>query len=188
MNRRSAISSLGLLGVSGIMLPSISLTGCHTPDYLARFFPQEDLALLDEIGETILPETADSPGAKAAFVGNCIDSYVADCYKPAYQETMLEGIAQFKQDCKENMGKPFTRFIRAEKEGYLNGMYIVAQVDEKNRAPEDPPHYFTLLRNLVVFSYFTSEVGATKALRYVPIPGRYVGDYPFEEGDKAWAI
>ena len=106
MNRRSAISSLGLLGVSGIMLPSISLTGCHTPDYLARFFPQEDLALLDEIGETILPETADSPGAKAAFVGNCIDSYVADCYKPAYQETMLEGIwQQFKQDLQREYGQ-----------------------------------------------------------------------------------
>ena len=82
MNRRKALSSLSLLGVSGLVLPSVSLTGCQAPGYQARFFHQEDLALLDDIGEAILPTTEDSPGAKAAFVGNCIDTYVAEVYTP----------------------------------------------------------------------------------------------------------
>ena len=35
--------------------------------------------------------------------------------------------------------------------------------------------------------YFTSEPGATKALRYVAVPGRYEGCIPYKKGDKAWA-
>ena len=49
------------------------------------------------------------------------------------------------------------------------------------------PHYFTLMKQLTLFSFFTSEVGATKALRYVSIPGRYDGDMPYQKGDRAWA-
>jgi len=35
--------------------------------------------------------------------------------------------------------------------------------------------------------YFTSEIGATKALRYVAVPGKFDGSYPYKKGDKAWA-
>ncbi len=35
---------------------------------LARVFPLEELALLDEIGDTIIPAT-DTPGAKAVGIG-----------------------------------------------------------------------------------------------------------------------
>jgi len=36
--------------------------------------------------------------------------------------------------------------------------------------------------------FFTSEVGATKALRYIETPGRYDGCMPYKKGDKAWAV
>jgi len=42
---------------------------------------------------------------------------------------------------------------------------------------EDPKAPFYLrLRDLVVFGYFTSEIGSTKELRYVAVPGRFDGD------------
>jgi hypothetical protein len=49
------------------------------------------------------------------------------------------------------------------------------------------PHYFTIIKQLVLFSFFSSEVGATKVLRYEAIPGSYDGDLPYKKGDKAWA-
>ena len=52
---------------------------------------------------------------------------------------------------------------------------------------EDPPHYFKLMKDLTVQGYFTSEIGATKALRYVPVPGKYESCIPYKKGDKAWA-
>ena len=33
----------------------------------------------------------------------------------------------------------------------------------------------------------SSKEGATQALRYLPIPGKYDGSYPYKKGDKAWA-
>jgi hypothetical protein len=35
--------------------------------------------------------------------------------------------------------------------------------------------------------FFTSEPGATKALRYIAVPGHYDGNLPYKKGDKAWA-
>ncbi|MEM9720809.1 MAG: gluconate 2-dehydrogenase subunit 3 family protein [Bacteroidota bacterium] len=188
MNRRKALSSLSLLGVSGLVLPSLSLTGCQHPGYIARFFPQEDLLLLDEIGETILPTTEDSSGAKAAFVGNCIDTYIADCYTPELQKVINKGIARFKALSMERYGTSFLTLSPEQRKAYLQDFNKYAHQHEETLNPGESHHFFTLLKNLVIFTYFTSEIGATQALRYVPIPGRYVGDFPYKEGDKAWAI
>jgi hypothetical protein len=49
------------------------------------------------------------------------------------------------------------------------------------------PHYFAMVKQLILFNFFTSELGATKVLRYVAIPGSYDGDFPYKKGDKAWA-
>jgi hypothetical protein len=43
------------------------------------------------------------------------------------------------------------------------------------------------MKELTLLGYFTSEPGATKALRYVAVPGRYDGCIPYKKGDKAWA-
>ena len=58
----------------------------------------------------------------------------------------------------------------------------------KNKKKEDPSHYFRLMKELTLLGYFTSEIGATKALRYVESPGRYEGCVDYKKGDKAWAI
>ena len=47
--------------------------------------------------------------------------------------------------------------------------------------------FFRLMKQLTVAGYFTSEIGATKALEYVPIPGRFEGDVLMQPGQKAWA-
>jgi len=44
-----------------------------------------------------------------------------------------------------------------------------------------------MVKELTLLGFFTSEVGATQALRYLPVPGKYVGDYPYKKGDRAWA-
>jgi len=51
-----------------------------------------------------------------------------------------------------------------------------------------PNHYFRMIKELTLLGYFTSEVGCTQALRYLPVPGKYDGDYAYKPGDKAWAL
>ena len=51
-----------------------------------------------------------------------------------------------------------------------------------------PSHYYTMIKQLTLWGYFSSEIGSKQALRWVPIPGKYDGNLPYKKGDKAWAI
>ena len=57
----------------------------------------------------------------------------------------------------------------------------------KNKKKEDPAHYFSLIKQLTLLGYFTSEIGCTQARRYVPVPGRFDACIPYNKGDKAFA-
>jgi hypothetical protein len=48
--------------------------------------------------------------------------------------------------------------------------------------------FFKLVKELTLLGYFTSEPGATLALDYVPVPGRYDGCIDLKPGQKAWAM
>lgn len=52
---------------------------------------------------------------------------------------------------------------------------------------EAPPHYFRMMKELTLLGYFTSEVGCTKALRYIENPGRFDPCAPYVAGEPAWA-
>lgn len=57
--------------------------------------------------------------------------------------------------------------------------------DSTRNAPLVP--FFTLVKELTILSYFSSEIGCTQALAYVPIPGRYDGVVKLKDNQKGWA-
>ena len=54
-------------------------------------------------------------------------------------------------------------------------------------AADAPPHYFRMMKELAMLGFFTSEVGYTKAMRYVESPGKYEPCAPYTAGETAWA-
>lgn len=59
---------------------------------------------------------------------------------------------------------------------------------EKQQEDEAPRrHYFRMLKELTLLGYFTSEIGATQALRYQQVPGKWEACVPYKKGDKLWA-
>ena len=52
---------------------------------------------------------------------------------------------------------------------------------------KEPAHYFRMMKELALLGYFTSEIGCTKALRYVEVPGRFDPCIPYTPGEPAWA-
>ena len=52
---------------------------------------------------------------------------------------------------------------------------------------EKQPIIINMLRDLTLLGYFTSEIGATQALRYLETPGRFDPCIDYKKGDKAWA-
>jgi hypothetical protein len=128
----------------------------------------------------LLPPTPASPGAKAAGVGPAINLILTDCYKPEAQQRVVQGLTDFRMFCRGRCGDDFASLPRREREQLLR------EIDAEAQKSSDT-HYFALVRELALGAYFSSEVGVTRALRYVPVPGRFRGCVPLEPGQPAWA-
>lgn len=53
--------------------------------------------------------------------------------------------------------------------------------------PKMEPRFFSIIRDLTLLGYFTSEIGATQAYSYVDIPGRYDGCIDLKPGQRFWS-
>ncbi len=188
MDRRQALSSLALLFGGTLVGAEAFLTGCKTTGKKEGLFALDDVALLDEVGDTILPTTALSPGAKSAQIGQFMKTMVTDCYNEDDQKAFTDGIGKLNDTSKKKFDKSFMELAANQKHDLLVTLDKEAKDYNKNKKEKDPNHYFSLMKQLTLWGYFTSEVGATKALRYLPVPGKYDGDLPYKKGDKAWAL
>jgi hypothetical protein len=187
MNRREAVSAVAVI-VGGTIVGSNLLTGCKTADkkVSSTDFTPDQVAFLDEVAETIIP-TTDTPGAKAAKVGAFMKVMVTDCYDANNQKIFIDGMNALEDASQKKFGKGFVQLGADQKKELLVALDKEAKDYAGKKKPEDPPHYFKLMKDLTLQGYFTSEIGATKALRYVPVPGKYEGCIPYKKGDKAWA-
>lgn len=190
VTRREAIRRVSaLLGGAALIGQGAWLSGCATSRPAAgELFSAVDVALLDEIAETILPETQ-TPGAKAAGVGPFIAVMVTDTYDPREQRIFLDGLATLQAECQEQHGVPFMSASSSERVALLERLDREA-IDYMRGLPPggtQPPHYFRMIKELTLLGYFTSEIGYTQAMRYVETPGRFDPCIPYRIGDKLWA-
>jgi hypothetical protein len=188
VTRREAIRRVSVLfGGVALIGQSAWLTGCATAQRTAAdLFPIGELALLDEIADTILPETK-TPGAKAAGVGPFIAMMVADTYDARKQDLFREGLQTLERESVMQNGSGFMASAPAQRLALLER--IDREAIEYMRGPNagDRPHYFRMLKELTLLGYFTSEIGYTQAQRYVETPGRFEPATTYKVGDKAWA-
>ena len=176
MNRREAVRNLSLI-LGGVL--SSELTAALQGQVLNTGAPllvsASQEALLAEAADTIIP-TTDTPGAKAAGVEKFIVRVLRDCYQPGAQIRFYEGLARLDAGSRSAQGKAFAELPPAQKHAVL----LASTKTDKA--------FFLLLKQLTVAGYFTSEIGATKALAYLPIPGKFQGETPLEPGQRAWAL
>ncbi len=184
MNRREALSATAALLGSAIIGSQAFLSGCSGGEHKIDGFSDDILMLLDEVGETILPATASSPGAKAGKIGEFMKVIVTDCYSPDEQKTFFEGISTLQETTRKKYNTSFSRLTADQKNEML--LYFDNESKKESGEGANQVHFFTMLNELTVWGFFSSEPGATQALRYVPIPGRYEGCVPYKEGDGAW--
>ena len=192
-------------------------------------FTVQDIDLLDEIADTILPTTS-TPGAKAAQTGPFMALMVTDTYKPADQQVFRAGLTSVDEASRKAHGVAFmaatpqqrltvlealdreqkahgesrdaarsardkadtTKAEAAKTERFLPGPQKEAaagsDVGPATAITADTPtHYFRMMKELALLGYFTSEIGCTKAMRYIESPGRFDPCIPYQKGEKAWA-
>lgn len=189
MNRREALNMVALLMGGSIVGGSLFLQGCSIGNNKATGLPlsPEQIAFLNEIAETIIP-TTDTPGAKAAKVGEFMQIMVTDCYEEKDQKIFIEGLNKVNQAAEIKFKSNFLKLSAEQRTKLLSEIDNEATAYSKDKKKEEPTHYFTLMKQLTLLGYFSSEIGATQALRYVAVPGKYDGCIDYKKGDKAWAI
>ncbi len=205
MDRRELIRMIAVLTGAAVVGGEVFLSGCKSADKTGLKFTEGNLSLLDEIGETILPAT-DSPGAKEAKVAEFMELIVKDCYTPESQEAFINGITEIDNACKKLHNKSFMECSAQQRKELL--LQLEEEAKEYNKQQEEkdkprknelkeqdkeydfvasPKHYYTMFKQLTLLGFFTSEAGQKKALRWLPVPGKFDGAYPYKKGDKAWA-
>jgi hypothetical protein len=221
ITRREAIRRVtALMGGVALVGGSALLNGCRDQDDTSaddRPFTPEEIAYLDEIAETILPETT-TPGAKATQTGAFMAMMVTDTYDARDRTVFREGLRAIDEASRKAHGVPFMQASPAQRLAVLEPIdrdqkshsdarkeagrkkslaYLSDQRQEQapgtnvgaaTAITEDTPaHYFRMMKELALLGYFTSEIGMTQAQRYVESPGRFDPCVPYAPGDKSWA-
>ncbi|HSJ40628.1 MAG TPA: gluconate 2-dehydrogenase subunit 3 family protein [Xanthobacteraceae bacterium] len=84
-------------------------------------FTVADIAFLDEIAETILPETK-TPGAKAAKTGAFMALMVTDCYWPTQQKIFRDGMGKVDAAMKKAHNVSFMQATPAQRIDVLTAL------------------------------------------------------------------
>lgn len=185
MNRREAVQHISLL-LGGTILGANTFIACKSNDNNAVSFTEKDVALLDEIADTILPSTK-TPGAKAAKVGQFMTVMVNDCYDENDQKVFHDGMKKIQDLSEKEYNDKFTDIKPEQRHALLVKLDNEQKEAMQTWKANEPKHYFRLMKELTLLGYFTSEIGCTQARRYVQTPGRYDACIPYKKGDKAWA-
>jgi hypothetical protein len=205
MNRRDAISRVALIMGGAVIGADFFISGCKTTSKKVNdLFTEDHVAFLNEVADTILPTTS-SPGAKAANVGHFMAVMVQDCYAPKDQKTFVDGMGKLDDASQKKYSAKFMdlnpqqrtellvaldkeqKDFTAQRNKDIDAEKLQHKGDPKFKPSVRPNHYFRMMKELTLLGYFTSEIGATKALRYIAVPGHYDGCVPYKKGDKAWA-
>lgn len=183
MQRRELIKWIAAVTGSAFIGPDPLLAAIsHAP---STAYTGAQVALFDEIAETILPRT-DTPGAKDAKVGDFIARYSTACYTEAQIASLRAGLSALDASMRRKFGTDFMHATPLHRQALLTEIDREAK-RQAHTAGGDNPHWFTLCKQLTLFGFFSSEPGATKVTRDRPIPGEYHGCIPYKKGETFWS-
>ena len=133
---------------------------------LLNFSQTEGLA---QMVETIIPAT-DTPGAKALNVHQFVQKMVADCYDKKAQDNLSNGLTTLDGLAQKSYSKPFAEGDTAQRTALLTQLSQSSDAAQKD--------FYSLVKNLTIRGYMTSEYVMTNLTHYEFIPSRYHGCVP----------
>ena len=212
MKRRELLKNLGL-GVGAITLtPAVSslLHSCSDgTSWKPIFFSKDQIILLSNLTELIIPSDDEVPGAKELNLTKFIDLYVINMMEAKQQSLLKKAFDCFVENClSESNNSNINQITNEDLESRLkyffkdkadthkswnSEFYKYSRDFETNQT--NPPvvalsyNFLNTIRRLTITSFKWSETIGEKVLAYNPIPGRQVGCVDLNEatGGKAWS-
>lgn len=163
---------------------SLSVALAYTPKAATDIssgllFTQAQMTLLHKLCDIILPRTATPSGGDVDCHG-FVDHQLHHCFNKQQQQMCLEIINVITKHSQQMYHQSYTDLPLT-----LQSELLLA-IEQKHGFTAKDKEKFKWLKSLIVFGYFTSEAGATKALNYQAVPGGYLASIPYDEHSKAW--
>ena len=212
MKRRELLKNLGL-GVGAITLtPAVSslLHSCSDgTSWKPVFFSKDQIILLSNLTELIIPSDDEVPGAKELNLTKFIDLYVINMMEAKQQNLLKKAFDCFVENClsesnnskinqitNEDLESTLKYFFKDKVDSHKSwnsDFYKYSRDFESNQ--NNPPvfalsyNFLNTIRRLTITSFKWSETIGEKVLAYNPIPGRQVGCVDLNEatGGRAWS-
>lgn len=201
MDRREAVRNVALMMGAAISVTTMSMLieSCDSPadktpsdkKSASNFSPEQE-ATVAELVDTILPTTS-TPGAKAAGVGPFVTMMIDECYPADVQKMFLSGLEDLDNKSDKKFSKSFATATPDNRKVILQE--VVSEQQDKNAkakplaaGEKSESNFFQLTKELTMLGYFTSEIGATQALAYVAVPGKFDSCTDMTPGQKSWAL
>jgi len=147
--------------------------------------PHQD-AMVRTITEIIIPQT-NTPGAKAAKVNEFIDLILTEWYDNEEKSIFLTGLGEVDSRTRDLFGKDFVDCAEKQQLEVLQALdddLAATRVEpEPMRRRRRPPekNFFSMIKQLTLIGYYTSEVGFEQELHAEIIPSRHAGCAPLQE-------
>jgi len=191
VDRREFLGSIA--GISAL-LPGLSLLSLQQPSFAAalharaaaadglRSLDPEQGAAVTCIAEMLLPQT-DTVGATQVGVTRFIDLLLTDSMLEHGRGRFFEGLAAIEARSRSLSGAPIASARREDQEALIRSLdeqlpeHTPTRAEQAllDRQPMTAERGYALLKQLVVFAYFTSEPVAKDLINDPIIPGRYDG-------------
>ncbi|MEO0574165.1 MAG: gluconate 2-dehydrogenase subunit 3 family protein [Pseudomonadota bacterium] len=179
----SATAGAGLISASAFVAAAQSYSRSREPHAAAGLvFDRLQMQALAILGDWIIPET-DTKGAYAADAHGLVDHLLHQCYASVDQALARLCVDAFHRELDA---------VASRDAGVLGEVgsfrqYALMNALESGQTPFDAQtrQGYLELKSLVVFAYFTSKIGATRALRYIAYPGKFVASISLDENARA---
>ena len=170
-------ASASVLSVSGLNAALAYERASNSVTQETKVFSKQQLQTLASICETIIPKT-DTPSAAELDCHGFIDNQLNAVHSLKEQQAAIELVGTIDQTAKDKLGQPFV-LLPPEKQ-----QQCLIAIEKGKWSNKATIKAFKQLKYLNAFGYFTSEVGATQVLTYMPVPGGYSGSIPVTEHTK----
>ncbi|MFY0626556.1 MAG: gluconate 2-dehydrogenase subunit 3 family protein [Reichenbachiella sp.] len=183
MKRREALSSVGLI-IGGTIIGSHSfLTRCINTQESVKGLPlsSDQSRLLNEIGETILPKTDTTPGAKEVNVGSFMETIVTDFYTHEEQLIFLKGLVEIDVISVENFGKKYLELDANDKTSIL----MILENQAGKYVENNESHFYIMMKQLTIWGYLSSEEVAFEGFNHMVLTPHFDGCVSLKDDDKA---
>jgi glucoside 3-dehydrogenase (cytochrome c) hitch-hiker subunit len=163
MPNQSHLSRRELIQI-GALATGVAAAGAErvfASDYAPKVFSPEELAMLDELAELIIPADDHSPGARAAGVAAFLDGRLSASIEEAERTEWREGLKRIDALAHELRGVPFMQATPEQR------VAVLSHIAKNEKNPQTPgERFFVQLKFSTADAYYSSKIGIHQEMEY----------------------